>query len=176
MYLKSYNIDYIDAKALKDEIKSSSCVVEPISFEFNNGVLKISGSQLNNELELDNIILTHNPIEFIKSLRYKEIDEKTELLINNGYIYSGIVFSLSDNAQKNLLGAYSAKELLTYPFSWNSKDDTTTYEITDVIDMTNFFMTALSTKKSHQDSGSAIKEQIRNCNTIEQVNSIIDNR
>ncbi|MHA2040110.1 MAG: DUF4376 domain-containing protein, partial [Promethearchaeota archaeon] len=75
-------------------------------------------------------------------------------------MYSGVTFSLSSNSQNNLLGTFTAKDALTYPFLWNSKDDSTTYSIADATEMTTFFMTALATKKAHQDSGTVLKTQI----------------
>lgn len=115
-------------------------------------------------------------LDELKQYRYEQIDRKTFELINNGFVYNGHTFSLSDNAQKNLLGVYTAKELLTYPFPWNTKNDDFTYEIQDIAEMSTFFMTALGTKKAQQDSGTAIKIQVRGCITIEEVNAIIDNR
>lgn len=112
----------------------------------------------------------------LKSVRYDEIDAKTGLLISQGFTHNGVVFSLSANAQANLLGVYSARELLTYPFQWNAIDDSSTYEIADAVEMATFFMTALATKKARQDSGTALKIQIRDAVSIEAVNLIVDNR
>jgi len=114
-----------------------------------------------------------------KQMRYSEIDNKTGKLITGGFEYpasSGNIFSFSENAQNNLLGTFSAKDLLTYPFPWNTKDDTLTYQIADVTEMTSFFMTALATKKAHQDSGSALKAQVRDAVDEAAVDAIIDNR
>ena len=112
----------------------------------------------------------------LKSARYDEIDSKTGKLIAEGFVHNGITFSLSANAQANLLGVYSARELLTYPFPWNAIDDSSTYNIADAVEMVTFFMTALSTKKARQDSGTALKIQIREAVDIAAVNAIIDNR
>lgn len=112
----------------------------------------------------------------LKEYRYTEIDNKTGELISQGYTYNGIVFSMSANAQSNLLGTYSSKDLLSYPFAWNSKDDSSTYQIADATEMTTFFMTALATKKAHQDSGTTLKTEVRDAVDIAAVNLIIDNR
>ena len=112
----------------------------------------------------------------LKEHRYEEIDAKTGELIFQGFVYSGVTFSMSTNAQSNLLGTYSAKELLTYPFAWNAKDDSSTYQIADAAEMATFFMTALATKKSHQDSGTALKTSVRDAVDIAAVNAITDNR
>jgi len=112
----------------------------------------------------------------LQAERYEQIDIVTGKLISEGYVYNGVTFSMSVNAQSNLLGAYTAKDLLTYPFAWNAKDDSSTYYIADAAEMTTFFMTSLGTKKAHQDSGTALKQLIRDAVDIEAVNAIIDNR
>ena len=83
---------------------------------------------------------------------------------------------MSENAQNNLLGAYTAKELVPYPFGWNTKDDSETYQIADATEMTTFFMTALGFKKAQQDSGTDLKTQVRNAIDIASVDAVIDNR
>ena len=114
--------------------------------------------------------------EELKAYRFTEIDYKTGKLISQGFVYNGVTFSMSTNAQSNLLGSFLAKDSLTYPFSWNAKDDSSTYAIADVAEMTTFFMTALGTKKAHQDSGSALKNQVRDAVDIAAVNAIVDAR
>jgi hypothetical protein len=114
-----------------------------------------------------------------KTLRYNEIDRKTGELISLGFEYpasSGNIFSFSENAQSNLLGAYSARDLMTYPFEWSTKDDSLVYSIADATEMSNFFMTALATKKARQDSGTALKIQINSAADRSAVDAIIDNR
>lgn len=115
-------------------------------------------------------------LEDLKTFRNNDIDNKTGALISQGYIYKGLLFSMSANAQSNLLGVYAAKDFLSYPFEWNTKNDDNTYSILDASDLTHFFMTALETKKAHQQSGTLIKVQIRDAMSIDEVNNIIDNR
>lgn len=112
----------------------------------------------------------------LQAERYEQIDIVTGKLISEGYVYNGVTFSMSANAQANLLGAYTAKELLTYPFAWNSKDDSSTYYIADATEMASFFMTALAFKKGLQDSGTVLKTQVRDAIDIDSVNAIVDNR
>ena len=112
----------------------------------------------------------------LKAYRYSEIDNRTGELISEGFTYNTKVFSMSANAQANLLGVYSAKELLTYPFAWNTKDDSETYQIADATEMASFFMTALAFKKGLQDSGTVLKIQVRDAIDINSVNAIVDNR
>lgn len=114
-----------------------------------------------------------------KLLRFNEIDRKTGELIFEGFEYpvaSGNMFSFSTNAQSNLLGTYSAKELLTYPFEWSVKDDSLVYQIADVTEMSNFFLTALNTKKGRQDSGTTLKQAVESATNEAEVDAVIDNR
>ena len=112
----------------------------------------------------------------LKEFRYSQIDKRTGALISAGFPYNSKVFSMSENAQNNLLGTYSARDLLTYPFSWNTKDDSETYQIADATEMATFFMSALAFKKGHQDSGTDLKTQVRDAVDIAAVNAIVDNR
>ena len=114
-----------------------------------------------------------------KLLRFDEIDRKTGELIFQGFEYppaSGNIFSFSTNAQSNLLGTYSAKDLLTYPFGWSLKNDSSVYQIADVTEMSNFFLTALGTKKAWQDSGTALKQAVEAATDEAGVDAVIDNR
>jgi hypothetical protein len=52
-------------------------------------------------------------LEELKAYKYREIDNKTGKLISQGFTYSGTIFSMSANAQANLLGTYTARDLLT---------------------------------------------------------------
>jgi len=115
-------------------------------------------------------------LENLKEFIYAQIDSKTGALITAGFPYAGKIFSMSANAQSNLLGVYSAKELLSYPFAWNTKDDSETYQIADATEMATFFMTALGFKKAQQDSGTALKTAVRDAVDIAAVDAIIDNR
>lgn len=111
-----------------------------------------------------------------KTYRYDEIDYRTGELISEGFTYSGNVFSFSENAQNNLLGTVIKKDVLEYPFSWNSKDDSVTYQIADAAEMDLFFMAALVSKKAHQDSGTVLKGQVRDAVDRAAAKLIIDNR
>ena len=84
--------------------------------------------------------------------------------------------SLSQNSQLNLLGLNSSRTELTYPVEYNNIDDTDVYTITDATDMHTMYLTALGTKKTHLDSGTALKDQIRAAVDEAAVQLIIDTR
>jgi hypothetical protein len=163
---------------LHKEIKSSGYINDLHSVDFGVDSIEIFGTSISDEVNLDALVLNHEKTSLgeLKILKFDDIDTKTGELIAQGFTYTTKVFSMSENAQNNLLGTYSAKELLTYPFPWNTKDDSETYQIADATEMATFFMTALAFKKAQQDSGTVLKGQVRDAVDIADVDLIIDNR
>lgn len=127
---------------------------------------------------LDNIIesVNSNVLELLKDNRKKEIDEKTSDIISAGFLFRGIIFSGSVQSQNRIMGAYLAKDMVTYPIRWFSKDDMSYLDITDSEMLIEFFATGFGALKSKIDIGSALKLSINNANSIEEVNAIVDER
>jgi hypothetical protein len=121
---------------------------------------------------------TINGLTFLEYMHYRseEINTRTGELIAEGYIYNGLTFPLSSNGQINLTAIFSTRDFIPYPVTFNNIDDTETYNIVDATDVFNLYMTALGTKKSHLDSGTALKIQIENSTTDAEIAAIIDNR
>jgi hypothetical protein len=117
-------------------------------------------------------------LEELKQWRYDLIDARTSELIKEGFGYAGKQFSLSQNAQLNILGLDNAKDdpAIEYPIKYNTIDDLDTYDVVDAADVHNMYITALGTKKAHLDSGTVLKQQIRDAIDVDGVNAIIDNR
>ena len=114
----------------------------------------------------------------LKQWRYEMIDAKTAELIKQGFGYQGKQFSLSQNAQINIIGLDNAKDdpAITYPIKYNTIDDLDSYDVIDSSDVHNMYLSALATKKAYVDSGTTLKQQVRSATTIAEVNAIIDNR
>jgi len=117
-------------------------------------------------------------LEEYKAARYVEIDERTGELILQGFSYGGKVFSLSQNAQINILGLNQTRNdpALTYPIIYNTIDDLDNYSIVSPEELHTMYLTALGTKKAVVDSGSNLKEAIRTAASEAEVEQIIDNR
>jgi hypothetical protein len=117
-------------------------------------------------------------LDEVKQLRYKEIDLRTEELISQGFSYNSLVFSLSQNAQINILALHETRNdpALTYPIEYSTLDDSAHYDVVDADDLHNMYLTALATKKSWVDSGTTLKDSIRAATDEQSVNAIIDNR
>lgn len=112
----------------------------------------------------------------LKAFRYSEIDNKTGELIGQGFVYATKTFSLSTSAQINISALNQSKDVLTYPIEYNTIDDQDVYQVVDATDMGNMYMAALTVKKGHLDSGSALKAQVRAAVDIAAVNAVVDNR
>jgi hypothetical protein len=111
-----------------------------------------------------------------KQLKFNEIDKRTEELIAQGFAYNSKTFSLSNNAQINLLGVDIKRNDGILPLTFHTVDDMDEETFTTPEDLDNFFMIALASKKAHLDSGSALKVSIRNAVDRAAVDAVIDNR
>lgn len=159
------------------------------NYDFKNLVIGVNHLCLEfntepSETEKNEIITYYNNIthdDWIDSYRvqkFAEINNNTQELIELGYSYSGHNFSLSEKAQTNILALYLTKddEHLIYPILFNTRDDLGTFEVVDANAISNMYFTALATKKAHLDSGTLLKDQIRNAATIAEIDGIQDNR
>jgi len=117
----------------------------------------------------------------LKSSRMLEIDEYTRELIGEGFHYppgNGNVFSLSIEAQVKMTAAHVVRDdvLMVYPQRWNTRDNGDAVSIADAAGMHAFYMTGIGTVRSHLDSGTALKDQIRDAATKAEVDAITDDR
>lgn len=113
-----------------------------------------------------------------KECRFVEIDNRTEEKIKLGFTYANLVFSLSANAQTNILALDNTRNdvALSYPIGYSTKDDSEHYDVVDAADLHNMYLTALATKKAWVDSGTALKDAVRAAVDEQAVQAIIDNR
>lgn len=125
-----------------------------------------------------NDIVQTDWLNYYKAIRFSEINNKTQELINLGYVYNGFAFSLSEKAQTNILALYSTKDdvHLIYPILFNTIDDLNTFEAVDANIIADMYYTALATKKAHLDGGTVLKNQIRQATTVDDVDAVQDNR
>lgn len=117
----------------------------------------------------------------VKAAKFQAIDEKTVELIRRGFEFppgSGQRFSLSNEAQSLLLGAYQSRNdpLFTYPLVWNTLDDAGALEIPDAATLYLFYLQATGTVRAHRDSGTALKSQVRAATSVAEVAAVEDTR
>lgn len=108
--------------------------------------------------------------------KYGTIDRKTDALIALGFTHAGKQFSLSLAAQVKLLGTYNARTTLVYPIIWNMIDDSGTYEIADAAEVEAMYAAALAAIRTALDSGTALKNSVRNATTLAEIEAVVDSR
>ncbi len=133
------------------------------------------------EATLAALAASYDGIIPLQETKNGEIDQRTSDLIAEGFQFpptTGLVFSLSAEAQTNLLGLESARldPAFTYPVNWNSIDDEAVYAIPDADTAHSFYLTALGTIRAWKDSGTALKDQVRAATTPAEVAAVVDNR
>lgn len=116
----------------------------------------------------------------LKQQRYQDIDNKTQTLISQGFIFDRETFSLSSNAQNTWMGLQIAlvRGSLTsadFPLPISTKADYE-YVLADEATAISFFGAAVVAYKSHLDSGRALKKAIFEAGTKIAVDAVIDSR
>lgn len=113
----------------------------------------------------------------VRSNKYDAIDYKTKNIIGQGFVFNGVRLSLSENMQKNLLGAMQLKDnAAIYPMKFNAIDDSGNITVADATELQNLFAAAILAVRVAWDSGTALKEQVRAATTVEQINAVVDAR
>ena len=131
---------------------------------------------------IDALIVTHSPaLHLAKQAKVAAIDQRTKALIDEGFEFppaSGQVFSLSASAQVVLLALEAARgdPLFAYPVIYTTKDESAVIQLDDSDGVHAFFVTAIGACRGHLDSGTAIKNKVRDANTVVEVNAIVDSR
>jgi hypothetical protein len=113
-----------------------------------------------------------------KTTRILEIDARTSALIDQGFVFSSKVFSLTLAAQAKMTGIHAVREhvALTYPIKWNTKDDLDTHELTDAATVESFYLTALGTIRTHLDSGTALHDLVNAASDQPSLDAVSDDR
>jgi len=165
---------------LHKEIEDSQAVTEFDGITYSEGVVAVYGQSVANQALLDNIIASHDStgLAHFKQLKIQQIDAKSEKLIADGFMFDNVRFSLSHNAQLNLIGLYHSRNapIMQFPIAYNSKDDSVVYTIPDVATLEAIYFTAFGAKKAILDAGTALKQAVRDTTTISEINAVHDNR
>ena len=108
-------------------------------------------------------------INFKKDL----IDQKTQELIFKGFTFNNLRWSLSINAQINWNNLPQLPEIV-FPLAIQDMNGVD-YDL-EFSQRMDFYYTAVAVKNSHLQSGNALKKQILQLTTIEEVISFLDPR
>lgn len=113
-----------------------------------------------------------------KTRKYNRIDKRTDELIAAGYTYDSKTFSLTPTHQVRLVGLFAVRDdaALTYPVKLNTKNNNNYVELATSADIRSIYLTALATLRGHLDSGSALKDAVRDATTVAEVAAVVDNR
>jgi len=170
----------VDIVKFTEELKAADFIVLSAGCSDNNQTCTVIVDK-DDKPTIDTIVAAHvgpDSLEAHKEQKFKIIDARTYELIENGFQYANKIFSLSQHAQAKMMGIHQVRDdpMLTYPVRWNTKDDNDYYDITDLNDLHLFYMTAVGTYKGHVDSGTALKDQVRNATSKAEVDAIVDPR
>jgi hypothetical protein len=127
--------------------------------------------------EKDNILAS----DFVENKKQKlmQIDERTREIINQGFEFDGVMISLSPNSQNMFTGLSLALEKgyigeANFPYEITTLDDNK-YDLSwELRDM--FFGLVLYYISTRLAAGRALKVQVINTTTQEELDLIIDNR
>jgi hypothetical protein len=109
-----------------------------------------------------------------KTLRFNEIDAKTNALLSDGFTFDGQVFSLSVPSQINWTTLHEQQGAFTWPVSVSTKNNNT-YELA-LGDIEAFWVAGRDRVIDVLSSGRALKKLVFDAATESEVDSIIDNR
>lgn len=107
------------------------------------------------------------------------IDARTRELIGAGFTHDGHHFSLSDQAQMNIVGLKTPIDAgwVTFPHAMSTTDDNDPeYVLADVAAYTAVYAAAVGTVKAHTDSGRTLKKAVAAAETIADVAAVVDER
>jgi len=115
-------------------------------------------------------------LQILKNIRYEEIDDKTDEILAYGFIYELIRFKMRLEDQANYTGLLVMRDCITYPYVMGTAEVGEYYNITSALEMLSFCGTACHYKQLVTNSGWVLKNQVKACETIAEVDLIIDDR
>lgn len=118
----------------------------------------------------DEPVLTESLASF-KELAYKLIDEHTYGKISNGFMFKGIIFSMSTNAQINWSNLLNMPENM-FPLQIMSKNNEDVY-ILNVSDRANFYLASLTHKNDHLQVGNSRKDAVKLTSKFEDIKLLL---
>lgn len=135
-------------------------------------------------IDFYNAVTEADCLDNYKEQKILEIQYRTDQMIDLGYVHSGLVFPLTREAegdytqdpQTNILALFSTRSDLTYPIDFNTINGLNVYSCPDAATIEAMYMTALATKKSHLDSGTALNNLVRAATTKAEVFAVTDLR
>ena len=115
-------------------------------------------------------------LEVKKQAKKDEVNAKTSKLILEGFEYQSKLFDFSRDDQMNYAGLDTKKDRLDYENLVIFDKDNDMFPITSQEDLSLFTDIGMKHKNDLIISGQTIKAQIKACTSIDELESIIDDR
>ncbi len=115
-------------------------------------------------------------LDDIKMAAYRSIDRRTDALILKGFPYRKTFFSLSNESQQRMLTMLMVSDSISYPVHVNSVDDSGKIELRSPEEARSFVSHGLMAIRHYVDSGTVLKDKVRQAKAIEDVASVLDDR
>lgn len=115
-------------------------------------------------------------LEDFKSQKCDAIDTRSQILINKGFTFNSLIFSLSLDAQIKWLGLLVGASQVTFPYTVPTLDNLNTFAIPDIATVQTMYGTAMVTVGAILASGTALKAAVNSAMDIDSVNGIVDSR
>ncbi len=126
------------------------------------------------DLNEDKWSIPSTSLDDLKDQKSAEIDAKTRQKIEEGFIFNGELFSLSEHAQLNWIGIKASLDILTFPIEVSTKGRSKL--ILTEVDSIPFCLMALGTKQYWLDTGRNLNILVEAATTVAELEAIIDDR
>jgi len=116
----------------------------------------------------------------LKTAKENAIDKRSRELLDQGFLYKGLYYSLSESAQQNwtAMFLFTAVNIFTasdYPYMIIDKDNKNTYNLTHDESLF-FFSQGLARVRNILSTGRELKDNVIEASTVAELNAIADNR
>lgn len=111
-----------------------------------------------------------------KRKRVYAVDMKTRRLIAQGFEWKGRRFSLSHEAQNNLMMMTTMRDRAYFPLAFSTLDDSEVVNIHSTQELWQFVETATDRISSLLQQGRLLKRRILDAQTPLELNTILDDR
>lgn len=180
--LKVYSIENdtlegeVDIVKLQSEISNTSYVTDFANISTSGGNIHVWGGALADENSLTTVVGNHIATTLVeyRNVRHLEIDLKTTELIEVGFIYDSITFSLSNLSQGNYDALQNNTSYYTWPKDISTKDSDT-YELAEA-NVDTFWTAYKDVVEGHIETGRVLNASIKNAADKDAVDAIVDNR
>ena len=113
-----------------------------------------------------------------KIAKHRRIDERSDDLVDRGFLHNGKKFSMTVNAQGRAAGLrhVATDPGISFPLQINTIDDSETFELSTPAAFNTWHKDMMLAVRAIVDAGTVIKNQVRAATTIEEVEAIVDDR